>query len=369
MPIPKPNPSEKQDDYIARFMSNETMKKEYPDEKQRLAVAYSTWRKMHGGKKPSEKLQLNYSVPIIEYNSNPLNQEFVIEGIAINSTVTTNNHRFIPEELQKAAHTLNDVPLLKDHENKIDSIVGRVRTSEFDSINSNIKFGAIVNDPIAKQLIQRGDLKTVSVGAIVENIEEEEGILIPKNITFKELSLVAVPADAGATFSIALKEAYNSIKEETEMEHGEDMKKCPECGKMISKDKMKDHMEKHEEEKANLEQSNSHSENNYTIERRSKMEKETIEPSLNEKFEAQAKLLSDLMAKFQESETKLKEAENKISEIQKVKETKLEEKPIDKVVEAELEEEEFKSQNKNYRIITCGKQGSLSLTVVRNGKH
>jgi hypothetical protein len=37
--------NETKEEYIARFMSNEIMIKEYPDNKQRLAVAYYSWRK------------------------------------------------------------------------------------------------------------------------------------------------------------------------------------------------------------------------------------------------------------------------------------------------------------------------------------
>ena len=45
MPIPKPKDGEKEKDFISRCMSNDTMKEEYPDDDQRLAVCYSTWRK------------------------------------------------------------------------------------------------------------------------------------------------------------------------------------------------------------------------------------------------------------------------------------------------------------------------------------
>lgn len=52
MPMPKPKPSETEKDFISRFMEDEEMKKEYPDDKQRLAVASSEWRK--NGKKSME---------------------------------------------------------------------------------------------------------------------------------------------------------------------------------------------------------------------------------------------------------------------------------------------------------------------------
>ena len=38
MPIPTPKPSEKESEFMARCMSDETMKAEFPDEVQRLAV-------------------------------------------------------------------------------------------------------------------------------------------------------------------------------------------------------------------------------------------------------------------------------------------------------------------------------------------
>lgn len=47
--MPKPNPNESKEDYISRFMSSEEAQKDYPDEKQRLAVANSMWEK-HKGK-------------------------------------------------------------------------------------------------------------------------------------------------------------------------------------------------------------------------------------------------------------------------------------------------------------------------------
>lgn len=45
MPIPSLNPNEDKQKFVARCMSNETMKKEYPDSKQRVAVCLSQTRK------------------------------------------------------------------------------------------------------------------------------------------------------------------------------------------------------------------------------------------------------------------------------------------------------------------------------------
>lgn len=156
---------------------------------------------------------LEYFVPI-ECGAE-LDGDFTINGIAINETTTSNGHKFLGEELAKSANTLIGVPLLKDHNNSVDSIVGKVNSAHFDDNLRSIPFKAVVKDEKMKKLIKDGLLNTVSVGAQVDpaNIEElENGDIIPRGITFKELSLVAVPADSGATFGIALTNAWNKIK-------------------------------------------------------------------------------------------------------------------------------------------------------------
>jgi len=156
-----------------------------------------------------KELILEYFVPI--QSSAELNGDFTINGIAINETTTSNGHKFIAEELSKAASTMIGIPLLKDHENSVDSIVGKVNRAHFDEVDRNIQFNAVIKDSKMIQLIKDKLLSTVSVGADVrpEDIEEtEDGDIIPHNIKIRELSLVAVPADGGATFSAALRNAY-----------------------------------------------------------------------------------------------------------------------------------------------------------------
>jgi len=45
MPIPKPKGNESERNFIKRCMGNPTMKKEFPKQKQRLAVCFSNFRK------------------------------------------------------------------------------------------------------------------------------------------------------------------------------------------------------------------------------------------------------------------------------------------------------------------------------------
>jgi len=168
--------------------------------------------------------RLDFSVPI---TSAATNGDFTINGVAINSTLTRNGVEFTGEELQKSAKSLKNKPLLKDHVNSIDAIVGRVTDASFDSTSENVKFSARVMDSKMKQMISEGLITSVSVGAMVQDLEEIESSngfhLRAKGIDFVELSLVAVPADPNAGLAQAVKASYelkqslNPKKEETKV--------------------------------------------------------------------------------------------------------------------------------------------------------
>lgn len=49
MPIPKPKPNEDSQKFVARCMGNETMKKDYPDNKQRVAICLGQTRRKNTG--------------------------------------------------------------------------------------------------------------------------------------------------------------------------------------------------------------------------------------------------------------------------------------------------------------------------------
>lgn len=49
MPIPKPKPNEDDQKFVARCMGNETMKKDYPDNKQRVAICLGQTRRKNTG--------------------------------------------------------------------------------------------------------------------------------------------------------------------------------------------------------------------------------------------------------------------------------------------------------------------------------
>ena len=306
---------------------------------------------------PAQDLILNYNVPIAE--AGMMDQDFIIQGIAINATLTANNHKFLPEELRSSAATLTGVPLLVDHDNRVESIKGRVMVGEFDEMNPRVKFKAKVMDENIKNMIRNGLLNTVSIGAAVKDLEEgEDGIITPRGIVFKELSLVAVPADAGATFAKAMFEAYNlkkisSPKIETTgfaQVNEEDMMKCKECGKMVAKDKMKAHMDKMHEEESD----SSLSIDNKMLKGGLNIMSEKEVTKVEQKMEAVAeKFTTD--PKILELLTKLTE---KVIALEKSKE---------EVKESEVEEKEELPSNSKYKIVQG--YGSLrgdAFTIVRN---
>lgn len=168
--------------------------------------------------------RLNFSVPITCAGHG---KDFIINGTAINSTITLNGVEFTGEELQKSAISLKNKPLLKDHNNSIDAIVGRVTQATFNENGQKVDFIAKVMDEKMQKMINDGRITSVSVGAMVQDLEEIEtddsSHLRAIGIDFVELSLVAVPADPNAGLAQAvmasyeLKQSMNTQKEETKV--------------------------------------------------------------------------------------------------------------------------------------------------------
>ena len=145
----------------------------------------------------------------------------MIHGVAIDEGITRNGVKYLGDELRKSAGTLRNKPLLKDHEAKIDNVVGRTtERCEFNETTKSIDFEAKVMDEKIIEMIMDGRITNVSIGAMVADISEEEEVegktcVIAKGIEFLELSLVPVPGCPGATISQALQEAFKLKQEET----------------------------------------------------------------------------------------------------------------------------------------------------------
>lgn len=216
MPIPKPKTGEKQEDFISRCNSN--LSNEFKDTEQRNAVCFNAWKKARKNQGARAWQLLEFHTPISE-SFVSAEDKFLIRGVAINETTTKNNHKFVAEELEKAAPGMIGKPILVDHNDSVMSIKGIIRNALFNPTNRRIEFEGEVMDEEIKKMISDGRLNKVSIGAFARDLIEEEGTgaLIAKGIEIAELSFVAVPADPNADFAMAMREAFkiksNSIEE------------------------------------------------------------------------------------------------------------------------------------------------------------
>lgn len=294
-----------------------------------------------------DSIELNFNVPIMETTNSKglsaeefLNNDFFIEGIAINATTTSNNHKFLAEELEKSAEGLNGVPLLVDHRNEVDAIKGRVVNSYFDNVNNNVRFKAKIMDDTIKQMIRDGRLNSVSIGATVNNLEEEDDALIPRGIEFKELSVVAVPADSQATFSVALMEAYKS--KSLKLKGGLD----------------------------NMENTEKIAEEEQTPKVKEEVTEEKVEEKTEEKDSEMKNLLKSLVEKMTIMDKSINELKDEVAVIKQAEEEKEEapaeeEKPVvEPKKEPEAEKEEDNSEDEaeekgSYKVFELEEGGSL----------
>jgi len=178
-------------------------------------------------------MNINYYAPIQEAGLG-------IHGVAVDETVSYNDIFYKGEELEKSAHTLIGKPLLKNHENSIDSIVGRVTKATYNPTAKRIEYEADVMEPKYQEMIKDGRINTVSIGARVEKLEETEAdgkkFATAIGLEFMELSLVAVQGVPNA--SLVANNFQCAIAEALKLEQDEEPKKEPEPEKPKEEKKM-----------------------------------------------------------------------------------------------------------------------------------
>ena len=164
---------------------------------------------------------LEFYMPIEENFSDA--EDFFIRGVAINETTTLNNVKYVAEELEKAAVTFRNVPILLDHKNEIRNIVGRTTERvNFNSSRKRIDFEGKIMDKEIIEMIKDGRIGSVSIGAKVNDLtEEEDGSMKAIGIRGLEISLVAVPGDSQATLAQAIEKGL-VLKEMAQLNQKED---------------------------------------------------------------------------------------------------------------------------------------------------
>lgn len=111
MPMPQPQKDETQDAFISRFMGDSVMVKDYPEEKQRAAVAYSTWRRMHA----NEGVMLKTNMSRLVGEGTLDGKRFLKVPVVLITEGVHNNGLYPAEELAKFPQTWNNRPVCIYH--------------------------------------------------------------------------------------------------------------------------------------------------------------------------------------------------------------------------------------------------------------
>lgn len=151
---------------------------------------------------------LEFIMPISE--ARKVGDEFLITGIAINETTTRNGIKYTVDELENAAQSFRGKPILLDHENKVQNIVGRTTENvNFNVEKKGIQFEARIVDEDIREKINQGLITDVSIGASVKDLtEEEDGSRKAVGLEGMEISLVAVPGDPNANIAQAMEDSF-----------------------------------------------------------------------------------------------------------------------------------------------------------------
>ena len=130
MPLPKPKDGESEDDFIARCMSNETMKKDYTDNDQRLAVCFNQWKKKDESNMITgmSNIEERHYSPDTELRVND-NEEGGITGYAAVFGRYSEDLGWFKEKIAEGAFTKtieeNDIRALINHDPNM--IIGRTK--------------------------------------------------------------------------------------------------------------------------------------------------------------------------------------------------------------------------------------------------
>ena len=153
---------------------------------------------------------VEYFVPITEAVTS--GKDFLIKGTAINETTTRNGVTYIASELEMAAPSFRNKPIMTDHSGSIKDIVGRTTENVgFNSMQKSIEFEGRIMDNKIKEMINDGRITDVSIGASVKDLVEDKkaGTITAVGLEGMEISLVAIPGDPGANLANALHESFN----------------------------------------------------------------------------------------------------------------------------------------------------------------
>lgn len=213
MPLPSPKGKEKQGDFISRCMGDNTMGKDFKDQKQRAAVCYSQWRKAKAsadvvlGSDDNEMLIFNEAAQ--KYNTNNANELKAEESL----------EEYKMDFFHMSLGSLNSIK--KHAENII----------------------AAIDNPMVKENLTEPWLQ----GKIA--VTEDYMLAIHNYIMFVEEN----KAEAKEILANKITSSEGEYECEDCGYEGEKSDKCPKCGSSNYKEDVEDEMEDDEDEEDNTE--------------------------------------------------------------------------------------------------------------------
>jgi len=116
-----------------------------------------------------------------------------IRGTLAIPRVSRNNRLYLPNELEAAVRRLEgrEIPVFWEHVSALNAI-GKARLY-WNPETYEVMYEAEITDPVAEQKIKAGIPLRVSLGADYQRVDYIDGYEIPRDLLFKEISLVAVP--------------------------------------------------------------------------------------------------------------------------------------------------------------------------------
>lgn len=211
MPLPKPKGKETQDEFVSRCMGVEGMKKEFPDNDQRLAVCFKQWKEKETDSLEEEKIEKSSEPLKIERMVMSQSELRILDGAIPKLTgyaaifdELSDEFFGMHEKIEKGAFAQSikedDIRMLWNHDPNYILARNKSGTMKLWEDSKGLAFEATPPDTqFAKDLIKsikRGDVSQNSFGFVVKDHEydSEKQVRTLKQVKLYDISPVVFPA-------------------------------------------------------------------------------------------------------------------------------------------------------------------------------
>lgn len=266
--MPNPKQGESKETFISRFMSDESMKKKYPDKEQRMAIALSHWKSPKESFSVKENLSFSFTPEYsIKESTDGRSKWLQIGGTALTEGVSKNGRAYSIENMQE--NDGRDFSWLVGHPDDASHpnfIVGEGKLTFKD--NKLLHEGKVRNTANYPDIMEkvRDGLVVPSIHATADKVERQvkEGVETYKITGLKIPGVGLVNKNfqgvEGATVDFAIAESFNALEAKHSDDKDEDKEEeMPKPKKKKSKmkghdsettkkDKLKDEVKEMEEQ-------------------------------------------------------------------------------------------------------------------------